>query len=243
MKPCRALLLDLDQTLLDGSTLGTAVLRTCHDIAMRWPDLDEARLFEANGIVWREYWRHVEDAWTLGHLDGRAVGIEAWRRTLERCGYDDHTVATWAQERHWQHRADTLRLFDDVPATLEALAGRVPLALVTNGASDTQRHALGTLGIEGVFATVFISGERGIAKPAPEVFARVLGELGVAADHAWHVGDNLHTDVAGARAAGLTAVWLNRLGRPLDEDARAPNHEIRSLADLLTLSPELSSLP
>jgi len=32
-------------------------------------------------------------------------------------------------------------------------------------------------------------------------------------DRAWHVGDSLKLDVAGPRAASLTAVWVNRPGR------------------------------
>ncbi|MBA4179823.1 MAG: hypothetical protein C0506_04470 [Anaerolinea sp.] len=231
-RPIQGLLLDLDDTIVDWADSGTALLLTCRDIAAIRPDLDHERLLDANTSLWPEYWRTVEDAWTLGRLPGRSVSIEAWRRTLQSCGCDDQALAVWSQERHWAHRAETVRVFDDVRVLLQALAGRVPLGLVTNGAADTQRHALQSLGLEGLFATVFISGERGIAKPAPEVFAITLEELGVAFDNAWHVGDSVRTDVAGAKAAGITAVWLNRLGRPRDHVGPAPDHEIRSLAEL-----------
>ena len=232
MSNMQALLLDLDDTLLDGSAHETAILRTCHDIAANSPGLEHTALLAANRSVWPGYWREVEDDWTLGRLDGRAVGMEAWRRTLQLCGHEDQPLAVWAQGRHWVHRAETIRLFDDMDVLLNALAGRVQLGLVTNGASDTQRHALHNLGIEKLFAALFISGERGLAKPAKEVFERTLDELGALAGSAWHVGDNLRTDVAGAKAAGLTAVWLNRLGRPRDAGAPAPDYEIRSLAEL-----------
>lgn len=49
---------------------------------------------------------------------------------------------------------------------------------------------------------------------------------------AWHVGDSLRADVAGARAAGLTSVWLNRLGAPRPATG-APDIEVASLFDLL----------
>ena len=48
----------------------------------------------------------------------------------------------------------------------------------------------------------------------------------------WHVGDNPHTDVAGAKAAGLTAVWLNRKRLPLPATSLHPDHEIHSLTEL-----------
>jgi putative hydrolase of the HAD superfamily len=228
----QALLFDLDDTLIDGSGNEDSVLLTCHDIATTRPSLDPMRLLEANRNVWPEHWLAVEEAWTLGRMDGKTVSIETWRRTLHVCGCADEALAMWAQERHWAHMARTIRLFDDVRAMLETLAGRVPLGLVTNGASDTQRHALHNLGIERLFTAVFISGEHGFAKPAPEVFAATLKELGVAPDHACHVGDSLRTDVAGAKAAGLTAIWLNRLELPAETSGPSPDHEILSLADL-----------
>ena len=46
-----------------------------------------------------------------------------------------------------------------------------------------------------------------------------------------HIGDSLETDVAGANGVGAASVWLNRQCEPNDS-AIAPDHEIRSLADL-----------
>jgi FMN phosphatase YigB (HAD superfamily) len=46
------------------------------------------------------------------------------------------------------------------------------------------------------------------------------------------VGDNFGWDVAGANAAGLEGVWLDRAGRGLPKDA-APARVIRSLAELV----------
>jgi putative hydrolase of the HAD superfamily len=49
----------------------------------------------------------------------------------------------------------------------------------------------------------------GAAKPDPRIFAVALKRAGVAAAEAVHVGDMLSTDVAGARAAGITPVHLD----------------------------------
>ena len=46
-----------------------------------------------------------------------------------------------------------------------------------------------------------------------------------------HVGENLLTDVAGAKAAGLSAVWLNRTGKSRSEDDPKPHFEIGTLTD------------
>jgi putative hydrolase of the HAD superfamily len=68
------------------------------------------------------------------------------------------------------------------------------------------------------------------AKPDPRVFRRALELAGVGREDAVHVGDSLRNDVEGARAVGLRAVLLQRVGEP------PPGVEsIRSLGELVHL--------
>ena len=53
---------------------------------------------------------------------------------------------------------------------------------------------------------LYCSGELGVEKPDPRIFALACRALGVAAEDALHVGDSLRADVEGARAAGLRAL-------------------------------------
>jgi HAD superfamily hydrolase (TIGR01458 family) len=70
-------------------------------------------------------------------------------------------------------------------------------------------------------------------KPEPASFDAALAMLGVTADRAAMVGDDVVNDVLGAQAAGLTGV-LVRTGkyRPGDEqrDDRRPDHVVESFA-------------
>jgi HAD superfamily hydrolase (TIGR01549 family) len=235
MTTVQALSFDLDGTLLDGSGHQDAILRTCRAIASAHPDLHADRLLAANGEVWQEYWPDVANKWTLGALDGASLSLEAWRRTLRVCGCDDESIARFARETYSHHHRQSLRLFDDVDEVISLLQQRVSLALVTNGASDTQREALRVLNIEHRFGAVAISGELGVAKPDARIFRVALDRLGFDPANAWHIGDDLNTDVAGAKAAGLTAVWLNRGGESRKQGVARPDHEIRSLRDLAGL--------
>jgi putative hydrolase of the HAD superfamily len=58
----------------------------------------------------------------------------------------------------------------------------------------------------GYFEYTYFSNEHGMSKPDTRVFLHVLEELGVRPSEAAHVGDIQRTDVAGAQAAGMTAV-------------------------------------
>jgi putative hydrolase of the HAD superfamily len=71
----------------------------------------------------------------------------------------------------------------------------------------------------------------GIKKPDPRLFHHVLGQLGVAPDHAFHVGDSQGTDVVGAQAAGVTPILLDIFGC---EDRPSP-YRITTLKEVLPL--------
>src|SRR5208283_1847955 len=59
------------------------------------------------------------------------------------------------------------------------------------------------------FETVTISSEAGYAKPARQIFATALADLGVASAEAVHIGDSAHMDVRGAQDAGLRAILID----------------------------------
>src|SRR5688500_17162477 len=102
MNPVKALLLDLDDTLLDGSGVAESIAGTCGRLAASRPELLAARLVQANAEAWRSYWPEVEHQWAIGLLDGAAVSCEAWRRTLLLCGCDDPSLVQLAVQTHMQ---------------------------------------------------------------------------------------------------------------------------------------------
>ena len=127
------------------------------------------------------------------------------------------------------------RLFDDVLPTLDALA-RHPLGIITNGTEAQQRAKLERMGILDRFAVVVTSQAAGVAKPLPAIFHHAAARTGSPAGVCLHVGDDLHRDVAGALAAGMRPVWLDRgrttSMRPVAGVAPEGVATIRSLLEL-----------
>lgn len=164
----------------------------------------------------------------------RIAVLGAWRLTLRACGCADEAIARFAMETHARVARETYRLFDDVHGLFASLRkSGIPLALITNGGSMTQREKLNAFGIDEWFDAVVISGEIGVAKPDAAAFRLALDQLVVEPESVWHVGDDLKTDVAGARAAGITAVWLNRRGLVRRESDPQADLEILSLSSLV----------
>lgn len=90
---------------------------------------------------------------------------------------------------------------------------------------------LKALGLAQFFTSVTLSTEVGFAKPEPQIFATGLNKHQCTAASAWYIGDSWVDDYQGAKAAGLTAFWLQR-------DAEAAKTEtISTLTVLLPTSP------
>jgi putative hydrolase of the HAD superfamily len=116
------------------------------------------------------------------------------------------------------------RVYPDAVPALERLrdAG-ARLAVVSNW--DSRLPALlARLGLADYFDAVIVSHLAGVEKPSPAIFRKALAELGADAGAALHVGDLPDLDVAGARAAGIDAVLVDRRNRH-------PGHRDR-IADL-----------
>lgn len=227
-----ALFFDLDETLLDSSRFAATIAQTCEVIAAHVPELTADQLLEANSLVFATLGPDTLGDWTLGRLTGHALGLRAWRETLLRCNYDDESVVQVAEQTHRGLARASYQLYEDARQLIDVIdRSKVAVALVTNGASDTQREKLDALGILEWFAAVIISGEHGVAKPDTSVFQLAIDQLGVHRESVWHIGDSLETDVVGAQAAGLTGVWLNRKGKP-PRHGVTPDFEIASLTEL-----------
>jgi len=84
------------------------------------------------------------------------------------------------------------------------------LGLLTNRLNVERFHELmDQMSLWPHFDLVLASGEIGVSKPDPQIFAVALDRLGASAQESLYIGDNYWADVVGARRAGMTPVLLD----------------------------------
>jgi len=251
-----ALLLDLDDTLISDVPVAAATFEAtaAHGAARR--DLDVAALAAAARSHARALWHSTPvyaraDALQISSWEGlwcRFEGDDAdmrwlrawspsyrretWRLALAEQGIDDAALAEELGERFGDERRARHETFADVEEVLAALHRAHALALVTNGAACLQREKLAASGLERHFDAVVVSGELGVGKPDPRIFEHALASLRCGPEGAAMVGNSLTRDIAGALAAGLRAVWVNRFGEARPRDLPEEVAEITTLRDL-----------
>ncbi|HEU4702256.1 MAG TPA: HAD family hydrolase, partial [Conexibacter sp.] len=213
MSARRALLLDLDDTLVVEEPAAVAAFQATAGWAATQRDLDPDPLATAARSRARELW-HA----TPAHAWCRRIGIssweglwcrfegeepdvrwlrawapayrrEAWRLALAEQGVEDAALAQELGERFARERRERHETFPGAAAALDALADQHALALVTNGAACLQREKLAASGLADRFVTVVVSADVGTAKPDPAIFRHALAQLGCASGEATMVGD------------------------------------------------------
>lgn len=188
----KAVLFDLDQTLLDrNASIGRFLdVQWLNHKALQTVALGDfkRRFFEldANGRVWKDF---VYSALV------REFDIPSLKpRDLEAdyvSGLCDHAS-----------------LFPDVLVMLTALRlGGMKLGIITNGRVDMQTSMIEASGLGSLMDVVLISEAERIKKPDPRLFNRALERLGISASETVFVGDNPVADIAGAYAVGMRTVW------------------------------------
>jgi putative hydrolase of the HAD superfamily len=107
------------------------------------------------------------------------------------------------------------RAYPEVAPTLRELRRRGLRLVVVSNWDVSLHERLAELELAPLLDGAVASAELGAAKPDPAIFAHALGLAGCGdSRHAWHAGDSLEADVAGARAAGVVPVFVARHGEP-----------------------------
>ena len=228
----RALLLDLDDTLLDYSGgVDDCWAAAC---ALAAPAIGQAGLITALAESRRSFWRDPEHN-RRERVNMRRAWAQIAAQALEQCGGDPELGMAMA-EAFATSRHAKMALFPDALALLMALRERgVPLALVTNGDAREQRAKNERHDLARFFDAIVIEGEFGAGKPDEAVYRTALAGLGIEpGPEVWMVGDHLEFDVAGPQRLGLRGAWLDRAGTGLPATSSVrPDQILRGLDELM----------
>jgi putative hydrolase of the HAD superfamily len=83
------------------------------------------------------------------------------------------------------------------------------------------------------FDTIILSEDAGANKPSPQFFDYALQTTGAVPRSTLMIGDNLQTDILGARQAGLGVIYFNRFP---DFPADVPvDHEVTALREIMDI--------
>jgi HAD superfamily hydrolase (TIGR01509 family) len=205
----RAALFDLDDTLFDHRHCARAALagvRGCHPC---FATLTPADLERSHGHILEDL--HLEVL--AGRLALDAARVERFRRLYRCTGLEaDPELAASTASVYRDRYVEARREVRGAAALLAAVRRHTRVVIVSNNVLDEQRNKLRHCGLDHHVDLLVVSEDVGVSKPDPRIFDIALARVGAGPADAVMVGDSWANDVAGARAAGVRAIWFNRDG-------------------------------
>lgn len=230
----KALLLDLDDTILDDSgNVDRSWREACLACRSELAPVTPEQVLEAIERIRDWYWADPERH-RIGRHDLDAARREIVELAVAELGVASLTVAAQIAKDYSTRREAGLSLHPGAVETIRWFRSRgCRLALLTNGSAAAQRHKINRFGLAELFDVVLIEGELGFGKPDPRVYQQALLALSIAATESWMVGDNLEWDVAAPQALGVQGIWVDVRGAGVPSTATTrPDRIIRTLSDL-----------
>ena len=186
LSPVRALIFDLDGTLIDSK------LDLIHSVNAMLRELGRTPLADEtiSGYIGRGAPQLVAQALGNGASD------EEQKQALK-----------FFLSYYEEHKMDTTRAYPGVAETLEELAG-LPMAVLTNKPARISVRILHEMGLAKYFRAIYGGNSFETKKPDPLGAMTILSEFGASPQEAMLVGDS-EVDVQTARNAGTLAVAVN----------------------------------
>ncbi len=249
--PVRAILFDLDDTLIDWSgftgnwyEIEPRHLNYVYDYLTA--TVGELRV-NSDGFIdefgrrAREGWRNARDTMVSPHIGNLLVDTAAWlgapRERLD--------LGAVMDAYRWQVVPGTSP-FPEVRTVLNQLrTDGMMLGLITNSYLPMRMRDAELLGhdlLEFFGECRYSAADAGYLKPHANVFMTALNSINVLPSEAIFVGDSLTADVMGAKGVGMRAVWRMHDGSATQPDIYSqPDYIIRSLDELPALLTQWSS--
>jgi putative hydrolase of the HAD superfamily len=223
-------LFDLDHTLWDYELNSKETLHDLyhgHDLLSKGvPDFDS--FHKQFRIVNTELW----ELYDTGKIDSHVIRNERFRKILQPFFIFEEKLCQELSHDYLNQCPTKGNLMPDALKVLDYLNAKYKLTIVTNGFEEIQNLKLSSSQITTYFPHVITSQKAGCKKPAKEIFHYALKMNGAECHEAIMIGDNLVTDIGGAKNASLDTVFFN------PDDVKhevSVTHEIKKLTELLNI--------
>ena len=216
--PIKALLFDLDNTLIDRESAFNRFATSFYEDNLRTATSMTRDEAVAKMVLWDQD----------GYAD-RGAMFALWAKEWPEANLDPDKLLPWYRTEMKRH----VRLDEDANRLLADLnSHRVPWGIVTNGNTTSQHVACRAAGLDQLASFIIVSQEAGYRKPDPRIFDDAINRTGIESpEHVIFVGDNPQVDIDGANRFGMKTAWIHR-GREFPDDLHPPDHTINHIAEL-----------
>ncbi len=217
---------DLDRTLWDFETNSEKTLQEL--LIKHFPEKKD--LFKKFLSV---YYPVNEKLWVLyrkGLVTKEVLRTKRFSESLKQLGINDAEKVIQFGNDYIKLSPYQTGLFPHAIETLEYLKAQgYQMFLLTNGFREVQEVKISKSGIDKYFDRMICSEDTGYQKPHRKIFEYALKSVNAKKAESIMIGDDLNTDIAGAKKFGMDCIYFNSVNKKHDITV---THEVNSLKEL-----------
>lgn len=220
------LFFDLDHTLWDFNKNCSETLEELF-VHFQFASLGflPSELIEKYTLVNYRMW----DEYNKGLITKQEIRNRRFELTFAELGVDKSFVPSNINEEFLKICPAKGHVFPYTYEVLDYLVKNYNLHIITNGFTETQAIKMSTSKLDNYFSNVILSETLGFAKPDKKIFDHAVNLSGGKSSECIMIGDDLYTDIFGARNAGIDQVFFNPNKQKHEEQV---THEIECLSEL-----------
>lgn len=229
MKNYKHIFFDLDHTLWDFETNCAQTLEELFEhyqfskLGFTANDLIE-KYNVVNYRMWYDFNR--------GKINKEEIRKTRFQQTFIELSIDPNLVPDTINEKFLQICPAKGNVMPYTHEVLEYLSKKYTLHIITNGFKETQSVKISTSNLSNYFQEIVNAEICGFAKPDKKIFDYALTKAKAINHNSLMIGDDLFTDVGGARNAGIDQVYYNPKDASHEEQV---TYEIKCLSELYKL--------
>lgn len=221
------LFFDLDHTLWDFEKNSSETLRdmyTNYELSAYGHNFDSfySKYKVVNSELWSDYRKNK--------IDKAYLRDNRFYFSLQKIGVNDKLLANKLSNQYLEDSPRKGYLFPNTHNVLENLSKKYDLHIITNGFKEAQVVKMQTCDLDKYFKEIIISEEVGFNKPDKRIFDYALEKTNATISDSIMIGDDMESDIIGAKNAGINQILFNPHQTPHTEEV---TYEIKDLDELL----------
>lgn len=228
MQHIKHIFFDLDRTLWDFETNSKIVLE------MLYREYDLVRFFPNFLLFFKNYKQVNEQMWQQYYkkeITKEEVRLLRFYNTIGQ----DKAMCTEISKAYIETSVLQTAVFPDTYDVLEKLKAKgYVLHIISNGFREVQHTKLENCQLMDFFETITTSEDAQHHKPDIRAYSYALQQAKITAEKAAMVGDDVVTDVEGAKNAGMLSIYFNPNRYSTLHKADIEIYELKGLLDIFS---------
>ncbi len=198
---CKAVLIDIDNTLLDfNKSSEKAIITLAESYEIILPENFLSVFLDVNDGLWNELQQ--------GIITKQDIYDRRWKTIFQKLNIECDFNAF-----EEDYRKALRSICVEIPYAREILiylSSKYPVYTASNASRFQQNERLRSIGFDKYISGMFTSEEIGFQKPHKEFFYSCAKELyPIKPQETVMIGDNINADIIGAKNFGMKSIWFN----------------------------------